>query len=104
LQAKCIQKNRIKSRGEFYSASNRLKAGLLKPALPDMMLKIKYGGCIMKVGDVVQLKSGGPLMTVSDIEDEDVYCNWFDKNNKLVSSSFRLLQLKIVDENKLNEI
>ncbi len=54
----------------------------------------------MKVGDVVQLKSGGPLMTVSDIEDEDVYCNWFDKNDKLVSSSFRILQLKIVDEDK----
>ncbi len=54
----------------------------------------------MKVGDVVQLKSGGPLMTVSDIDNDEVYCNWFDKNNKLVENSFRLLQLKIVDEDK----
>ena len=30
-------------------------------------------------GDVVQLKSGGPPITVSDIEEEDVWCEWFDK-------------------------
>ena len=34
----------------------------------------------IKVGDVVQLKSGGPLMTVSEIISNKVKCEWFDKN------------------------
>ena len=31
----------------------------------------------LKVGDVVQLNSGGPKMTVYSITDNDVGCNWF---------------------------
>jgi uncharacterized protein YodC (DUF2158 family) len=31
----------------------------------------------INVGDVVQLKSGGPRMTVSSIDGRDVYCEWF---------------------------
>jgi uncharacterized protein YodC (DUF2158 family) len=40
-----------------------------------------------KVGDVVQLKSGGPIMTVT-AETKDLQgitrllCAWFDKNNE----------------------
>lgn len=35
-------------------------------------------------GDVVQLKSGGPLMTVSKIDsDGDVYCTWFNYEGKV---------------------
>lgn len=30
-----------------------------------------------KVGDVVELKSGGPDMTVEDITDDGVACVWF---------------------------
>lgn len=29
------------------------------------------------VGDVVRLKSGGPLMTIVEIDDEEVTCVWF---------------------------
>ena len=29
------------------------------------------------IGDVVQLKSGGPAMTVAELEDEDVNTLWF---------------------------
>ena len=32
-----------------------------------------------KLGDVVQLKSGGPSMTVEAISGNDVVCIWFDK-------------------------
>ena len=42
------------------------------------------------IGDVVQLKSGGPLMTVQGIGDYSmsglnpgVQCIWFDKNAKV---------------------
>ena len=35
----------------------------------------------MQPGDVVQLKSGGPLMTVHAINQGGVVCTWFDKTN-----------------------
>lgn len=31
-----------------------------------------------KPGDQVQIKSGGPAMTVESVEDEEVYCVWSD--------------------------
>ena len=34
-----------------------------------------------RVGDEVELKSGGPMMTVQDITPDDmVVCVWFDQN------------------------
>lgn len=33
-----------------------------------------------EVGDVAQLKSGGPQMTVYRVEADDVACVWFTKN------------------------
>jgi len=31
-----------------------------------------------KIGDTVQLKSGGPIMTVNNIEKNgEIYCQWF---------------------------
>lgn len=38
-------------------------------------------------GAVVQLKSGGPLMTISWVEDNEAYCEWFD-GKKPVSAKF----------------
>ena len=35
------------------------------------------------IGDVVQLKSGGPVMTVESVDsDGSVYCAWFDSKEK----------------------
>ena len=31
----------------------------------------------LKVGDIVQLKSGGPKMTIQGINKESVECSWF---------------------------
>jgi len=41
----------------------------------------------LEVGDVVQLKSGGPKMTITTIdkfagENEKAECVWFDKSNR----------------------
>ncbi len=43
-----------------------------------------------KVGDVVRLKSGGPLMTIESIKDEDLNCIWF-VNNEVRSNYFSKL-------------
>ncbi len=57
-------------------------------------------------GDIVQLKSGGPKMTVktdSDSYDTDVYCQWF-AGNKLNAGSFSPETLiKIKDDDNEDE-
>jgi uncharacterized protein YodC (DUF2158 family) len=54
----------------------------------------------IKAGDTVQLKSGGPTMTVSKLKEwkgvMEAKCEWFDgKQNK--DGSFPLTSLKLVD-------
>lgn len=34
------------------------------------------------VGDIVQLKSNGPRMTVTGVEGQTVYCTWFSPAGK----------------------
>jgi len=43
-----------------------------------------------KVGDVVILKSGGPTMTVCEIDDDEdmIYCQWFVENKILETADF----------------
>jgi uncharacterized protein YodC (DUF2158 family) len=53
-----------------------------------------------KVGDVVQLKSGGPLMTVTGVEagmdgTPNVDCVWFDKTEQKYGT-FPAAVLKVV--------
>lgn len=43
----------------------------------------------MNIGDVVQLKSGGPAMTVSNkMADNMLLCWWFNANNDLCTQAF----------------
>jgi uncharacterized protein YodC (DUF2158 family) len=55
----------------------------------------------IKAGDVVQLKSGGPEMTVNFVESssgmEEAACSWF-VNNKKESSRFPVATLKLVSK------
>jgi len=54
----------------------------------------------IKVGMVVQLKSGGPKMTVSKLrQDGKLDCDWFAGTN-IQSEAFISEVLKIVDETK----
>lgn len=51
-----------------------------------------------KVGDVVQLKSGGPNMTVYAISAErKIYCTWFH-DNTVKDSKFSHEILKLVNQ------
>src|SRR6266566_8335263 len=52
----------------------------------------------LQVGDVVQLKSGGPTMTINTINnDRSLFCQWFDKNGELKTGRFEAAQLKQVE-------
>jgi len=45
---------------------------------------------MFKIGDTVRLKSGGPLMTVTEFDNTDkkVSCSWFDKSEKENKGSY----------------
>lgn len=64
------------------------------------------------LGDVVRLKSGGPVMTVSAISAraklgaQTVQCEWFnqvDQTYELKSASFPIHSLKIFQRSKTDE-
>lgn len=46
----------------------------------------------MKAGDTVRLKSGGPVMTVRWVEDDEAMCEWFEKTD-LKSAVFSISSL-----------
>jgi uncharacterized protein YodC (DUF2158 family) len=50
----------------------------------------------IKKGDTVQLKSGGPIMTVHNV-DSMAFCQWFDKDGALKQGHFQPEQLKKVE-------
>jgi uncharacterized protein YodC (DUF2158 family) len=51
----------------------------------------------IKVGDVVQLKSGGPKMTVTSLGQDggvlSAWCSWFDAKHKECSGVFPVTSL-----------
>jgi uncharacterized protein YodC (DUF2158 family) len=51
-----------------------------------------------KEGETVRLKSGGPLMTVKTLQSEGtLWCEWFDKDEKLQGDSFKPASLEADD-------
>lgn len=61
----------------------------------------------MKIGDVVRLKSGGPLMTIEEAERLENYCTitcvWF-KKHKVCSAEFteEMLYVQSSETNPVN--
>lgn len=51
------------------------------------------------IGNMVRLNSGGPLMTIEEIDDEVITCRWFDTDNNLHSSQFYKNEVKLDTEN-----
>lgn len=47
-------------------------------------------------GDTVQLKSGGEIMTIEEIDDDSATCVWFDYK-EVERHTFLLITLKIVE-------
>jgi len=54
------------------------------------------GNETIEAGDVVEVKSGGPRMTVDWVEEGEVCCTWFSRS-KREQAKFRLTTLKKVD-------
>ena len=50
-----------------------------------------------KEGMIVQLKSGGPKMTVTNIKPEYIVCEWFFEN-KHERETFNPESLKVIEE------
>ena len=44
-------------------------------------------------GDAVRLKSGGPLMTATAVNGENITCEWFDTQDQAQSRTFKTLAL-----------
>lgn len=56
---------------------------------------------MFKNGDIVQLKSGGPMMTVAFINCYGIYCRWFDIDKKLEEAYFESEVLSQTCNNKI---
>lgn len=53
----------------------------------------------LKVGDVVRLKSGGPKMTVYEIDKyKMISCKWFDKKEEIQCLDFTQDTLEKIEE------
>lgn len=50
----------------------------------------------IKAGDVVQLKSGGPIMTVSHVSGK-AYCQYFKRDEEIIEKAFPLTSLKKIE-------
>lgn len=52
-----------------------------------------------RVGDTVMLKSGGPTMTVAEVNDNgSLFCIWFDGKNERKQNSFKAETLDHVEK------
>ena len=54
-------------------------------------------------GDVVSLKSGGPLMTIASIDGKNASCEWFTDDQQAQSRSFALASLRHDEEGQEQE-
>ncbi len=47
-----------------------------------------------KLGDIVSLRSGGPLMTIAMMDGQSAFCEWFTNEQQPQSRLFALTSLK----------
>lgn len=49
----------------------------------------------MQIGDVVRLKSGGPKMTITALDETEATCAWFNRNGRNQSDDFPLATIEM---------
>ncbi|EID0030069.1 DUF2158 domain-containing protein [Vibrio alginolyticus] len=64
------------------------------------MKQIKGKVMSFNEGDVVKLKSGGPDMTIVEIDSEGCFCQWFDDKGQMMSNVFKPVILEKVERNR----
>jgi uncharacterized protein YodC (DUF2158 family) len=63
-------------------------AALADPALPGTTATQSYAASQFHNGDLVHLRSGGPLMTITGIQGDQVTCSWSEWDGQLRSEHF----------------
>tara|TARA_R110002095_G_scaffold117928_1_gene102854 strand:+ start:2287 stop:2460 length:174 start_codon:yes stop_codon:yes gene_type:complete len=53
---------------------------------------------LMKNGDIVMLKSGGPNMTIVDIKNNEAKVKWFGTCERCFENTFEIECLKLVEQ------
>lgn len=53
----------------------------------------------IELGDTVQLKSGGPVMTVNSLDGDEAWCEWF-AGSKAEARNFKVLTLRKVSDGR----
>ena len=54
------------------------------------------------IGEVVQLKSGGPMMTVTGKDFDKYVCVWHDFHRGFLERTFHAATVKIITDEELN--
>jgi uncharacterized protein YodC (DUF2158 family) len=62
--------------------------GNTEPARPNAQAKTNAPASVFATGDLVRLRSGGPLMIVEKMEGNQVFCRWSTGFGELRSGSF----------------
>ena len=67
---------------------------LAVPALAEPAVPAKsHAGPVLRTGDLVHLRSGGPLMTVARVQGDEVTCDWSTENGEVRSNTYRIAEL-----------
>jgi uncharacterized protein YodC (DUF2158 family) len=74
-------------------------ASLSLPALADTdspkPATQSLAAAMLRAGDLVRVRSGGPLMTVTSVQGDQVNCSWTDWDGRLESQSFPIGALNL---------
>jgi uncharacterized protein YodC (DUF2158 family) len=54
-----------------------------------------FAAARLRIGDLVRVRSGGPLLTVTSVQGDQVNCSWFDQDGRVESQNFPIWTLKL---------